>query len=914
MSTALASLLTESRRRLQFARACLLVLGLMLCSTTPGAAQVDLPALLEFSTELDESTSLVTPPRERRLTPADAPLQVTRKVVLIQLTNAYDPSGIRYMAIQLGFRNTGTTEITVNTKASQLLVGNEEFLRVQVREELPSYPIELPREVTRDVEELQGTSPLTVKANGQAAEAWLVFAKLPRTRDLPDMTLRLETSAGKIEIDLTRIENEALTFGLERIGPSGRIGIARFEGELNVINAPHFAKQLTQYGEQGVSRLVIAFEKGSRIGDDLTKEWLMIGHEEENDRLQFYPHWTGLVRKIVLVDVPGEEDETGEENQSHSVAEAIQRVSRDFIPGLDAATFQRECRSGHPLLRRAILLNAGDAMANDNCQSVLEFLESPDEVVRRAAIQSLRASLEPTAITTLEGIVRRGTREDATRAFRSLNTSQQILGRELALQLASDPAVQKRIGEVQLLRTIGSESGERWLAFLTKSFQSADPLVRQTALMNLLQMGIEERLPLLQSALADKDVKIRDLAFQSMVARRSTEEQPLFVRETMKRIKAGRHDNTTLTALREIRDPAVLPQLLKWIDDDLKALDETNQLSLIHAYAEIGGAAALNELIQRMPRFSTENKNFLLRVLCQAKHDEARRLAVEGLLVEDSDYHELCQSLLVEYGDAEAVAAISNAIEKSLPTNDDTNRSTELARSLGVIGIPEAVQALQALKDHSDPRKRVLGEAGFLTILYASPVNNWLQASNQKNQQEDYLGAIQLLNIALEIDPQSGRIYNALGFAQLRLATGDAAKAQCAEAKANFEKALQLTPEDHNPLTGIAICLALEGRCDEAIAMVDTPPIFFKHGPQQIYLYNVACVYGRSIEHITKTPDYPQREQKLRDYPQRALFFLNAAIEQGFEDIDLLTNDPDLIPLRELPEFKKLSKRIMGQN
>lgn len=914
MSTAMASLSADGQRQRRFLRMWLLVLGMMLSATMAATAHNEALAFPGLSTATARKTTPENPLVERVLTPADAPLQVTRKVVLIQLTNAYDPSGIRYMAIQLGFRNTGTTDLTVNTKASQLLVGNEEFLRVQVREELPSYPIELSGEVTRDVEDLQGKSPVTVKANGPTAEAWLVFARLPRTRDLPAMTLRLTTSVGKIDIDLTRIENEGLTFSLERIGPSGRIGIVRVSGELNVINAPHFAKQLSEYADQGVSRLVVVFEKGSSLGDELTAEWLVMRRGEESDRLQFYPHWSGLVRRMILVDVPGEEDETGEENRTHSEAEAIQRVTHDFIPGLDAATFQRESRSGHPLFRRAMLLNAGDAMANDNDQSVLEFLESPDEVVRRAAIQSLRSALDPRAVTTLEGLVRRGSREAATLAFRSLNTSQQTLGRELALQLALDTDVQKRIGLAQLLRTIGSNSGDRWLPFLKQSFESGDPLVRLTALMNLLQMGTEERFPLLETALADKDIKIRDLAFQSMVPRRSTEEQPLFARETMKRFKAGRRDDMTLTALREIRDPAVLPQLLKWIDDGLKALDETNQYNLVSAYAEIGGAEALGELIPRMPRFSRENQKFLLSILYQARHPETRRLAVAGLLVEDSDTHDLCQAMLVEFGDAAAVAALSAAIDKALPTNDDTNRATQLAHGLGAIGTPEAVQVLEALKNDTNPKRRKLGLAGLLSIQYASPVNNWLQAATHKTQQEDYLGAIQLLNIALEVDPQSGRTYNALGFAQLRLATGDSANAMSAEAKANFEKALKLTPEDHNPLTGIAICLALEGRCDEAIALVDTPQLLRKYQDQQIYLYNVACVYGRSIEHIQKTPDYPQRDQKLRDYPKKALLFLNAAIGQGFVDIDLLTNDPDLNPLRELPEFKKLSKRILEEN
>ncbi len=884
------------RRWCQLTRVCLLVVGLVLASCGPVAAQghkSGLPGLLDkFFSPVAPEVAL----RDRLLTPADAPLAVTRQFVRLYITNAYDPSGVRYLAIKLGFRNSGDTDVTINTKASQLLVGNDEFLRVQVKAELQGMPLDLPGEISTDVERQQGPSPLTVKAKGKAAKAWLVFAKLPRTRDLPPLTLRLDTSAGKIEIDLTRIENEALTSTLERIGPSGRIGLARITGELNVINAPHFAKLMTGYAELGVSRLVIAFDKDSRIGDELTSEWLINGPESDNDRLQFFPQWSGLVRGVVLANVPGQNDESGEDNVAHSEAEAVQKVTRDFIPGLDAATLQREVRSGHPLFQRAILLNAGDAMANDDCDSVLRYLKSPEREIRHAAIQSLRAAVAPQAITALEEIVRAESREEAALAFRSLNVSQQTPAHALALELASDPAIQKNIGLPMLLRIIGDERQERWIPFSKQAWTSPDPIVRLIALDNLLHMVSEDRLPLLQAALTDKSVQIRDRAFQALVARRSAVEQPLFVEEALRRVKLGLKDSDTLTALREIRDPVVLPHLLKWIDA------HPSEMSLVSAYVEIGGTAGLDEMVERYPRFPMETKSYLLRALSKARHPESRRLAVAGLLSEDTDYHELCQTLLIEAGDAEAASAFVEAMGQAL-AKSDSNRSEALARCLGIMGGPASLQALEAMQASGNLGQKKLATTGLAYRQYNSPVNSWLQAANQKNQQNDFEGAIELLNYAIEIDPTSGRIYNAIGYAQLRMSKG-------AEAKPNFEKALKLTPEDHNPLTGIAICLALEGRCEEAIAIVDTPLLIFKYGEQQVYLYNVACVYGRSIEHLLKDPTVAGTDQKLSDYRKKAILFLQASVQKGFEDLELLASDSDLAYLREMPEFKQLPKLI----
>ena len=879
-------------------------LGLAMWCASPAAAQVDAPPLPEVLKQLIERPVPAEARAELLLTPADAPLMVTRHVALLRLTNAYDPSGFRYLAIQIGFKNRGAHSVTVNTQASQLLVGNETFLRVQKNSELPSEGLDLPGESSNKVEVLQGPSPLTVPANGKTVAAWLVFTKLPRTRELPPLKLRLDTSAGPIEIELTRIENQAWTSTLERIGPSGRVGIARITGEINALNAPHFARMITQCGEQGVSRMVIAFGKGSRIGDELTSEWLIEGREGDNDRLQFYPQWSSLVRGMVLVHAPGQADESSE-NLAKSEAEAVQKVTRDLISGLDLATLRREVRSGHPLFQRAILLNAGDALANDDCATVLVFLKSTDPDMQRAAIQSLRAAVDPQAITALEGVVRRGTREESALALKSLNSSQQTRARELCIQLAGDPAVQKHIGLPMILRTVGVESDERWLPFLKQAFASADPVLRRTALGHLLQMGTEDRLPLLQAALADKDQPIREMAFQALVARHSADEQSLFVQETLRRVQLGMQDEQTISALRQIREPSVLPQLLKRID-----AHSQDSGAFVIAALQIGGTAVLDQIVQRFPKLPPDYRTGLLRILFNARHPEWFRLATAGLLDADDDYSEYCQSLLVEQGDAKSIAALAEAIRTcsrppahASPPQISSPRGEDLARRLGVLGGPAAWQALEQLQAGDNPIQKKLASTGLAYRQYNSPVNSWLQASNQLTHQNDFEGAIQLLNIALEIDPESGRVYNAIGYAQLRMSKGT-------EAKANFEKAQKLTPEDHNPLTGIAICLALEGRCDEAIAMVDTVPLFYKHGEQQIFLYNVACVYGRIIEHVLKTPDVPDRDRKVENYRKRAIYFLQASVQQGFDDVDLLTSDADLACLREMPEFKRLPQLI----
>ena len=874
-----------------------LAVAVALCfSHIPQLAQAETPVVEELFEGLARSLSQSLRSNSRQLTPDDAVLRVSRQHVLLNLTNAYDPSGIRFLAIRLGFKNTGSADITVDTSASRRMVGNDEFPRAQTQAEFPHFYFDLPDELSGDVATIQGTSPITIPPN-RSARAWLVFGNLPRTRELPPLILRLETSGGKVELELSRIENEAVTSQLEQIGPSGRIGIARVGGEINVLNAAHFSKLMVGYAEQGVSRLVVALDKNIRIGDELTQEWLVHGPEDDNDRLQLYPQWSGLMRSVVFINVPGQSDET-EDWYAQDEADAVQKVTRDFISGLASATLRREIRTGHPLFRRAILLNAGDAMANDDCDVILEFLKSPDREMQNAAIRSLRSAVVPQAATVLEGIVRQGASDEAALALQSLNSSQRAESRQLAMTLATDAVVQNRIGLAKILRTIGPECDERWLPFLKQSFQSGDSVVRETALPILLQTWTESRLEILQAALADKRPAIRDLAFHAMVIRRSAEEHPLFVQEALRRIQSGEPDERTLVALREIRDPSVLPQILKWID-----AAPQQSLTLVNAYAEIGGSPVLGDLIERYPRFSSDTQSFILRTLLLMKHPECRRLAVEALQREDTDLDDLCHAVLIDFGDTQSVAALRAALEKSIRPS----RSESLARSLGAIGSPEARQALESILTSPNLASHHYAKVGKQVLQSSSPVEGWISGATSKSQSDDFEGALQLLRVALEVDPNSAKVYNNMGFNQLHLARRN-------EAKASFEQGLRLDPESHSALTGLAICLAIDGRCDEAIQMVDSPEVYRKFYVHQDYLYNVACVYGRSLEHVLREPESAGRTRKANDYRKRAFQFLNSAITGGFSRKSLLLKDADLNSLRDQPAFQRLTQKVHEEN
>ena len=75
-------------------------------------------------------------------------------------------------------------------------------------------------------------------------------------------------------------------------------------------------------------------------------------------------------------------------------------------------------------------------------------------------------------------------------------------------------------------------------------------------------------------------------------------------------------------------------------------------------------------------------------------------------------------------------------------------------------------------------------------------------------------------------------------------------------------------------------------------------------------LYNLACGHGVLVAALRKTQPEPNEDEQRREaqHVAAALATLRQSIAAGYSNFKHLASDPDLAPLRDLPEFQELFK------
>jgi cytochrome c-type biogenesis protein CcmH/NrfG len=101
-----------------------------------------------------------------------------------------------------------------------------------------------------------------------------------------------------------------------------------------------------------------------------------------------------------------------------------------------------------------------------------------------------------------------------------------------------------------------------------------------------------------------------------------------------------------------------------------------------------------------------------------------------------------------------------------------------------------------------------------------------------------------------------------------------------------LEKQLDTVPEDVRARMLLASYYAATGRSEESVRQLQTA-VALRPRDSNV-LYNAACTYA------------------LLQGPKEALDMLKAAKEAGWANLDWAKRDPDLISLRDDPEFQKL--------
>ena len=182
-------------------------------------------------------------------------------------------------------------------------------------------------------------------------------------------------------------------------------------------------------------------------------------------------------------------------------------------------------------------------------------------------------------------------------------------------------------------------------------------------------------------------------------------------------------------------------------------------------------------------------------------------------------------------------------------------------------------------------------EAGFKVIeLEPNVLRGYFSVEHIYTQFNDPHNAIVWYRRGVDINPE-----NTIGYWNLYIQYGwladmEGMKGVARPALPVFERCLKLTPDDQFLRIGLANFYVALDRIDEASALI--AEIAASASTDSVTLYNIACLYLKC--------------NRLSE----ALAMLRRSLDEGFSDFSLVHSDPDLDPLRNLPEFEEILKMI----
>jgi tetratricopeptide (TPR) repeat protein len=145
-----------------------------------------------------------------------------------------------------------------------------------------------------------------------------------------------------------------------------------------------------------------------------------------------------------------------------------------------------------------------------------------------------------------------------------------------------------------------------------------------------------------------------------------------------------------------------------------------------------------------------------------------------------------------------------------------------------------------------------------------------------------------LADRALQANGDDYNVYIPITNALAALGQNDLARSLRERGILALEKQLDSVPEDVRARMLLASYYAAVGRSDEAVRQLQTA-VALRPRDSNV-LYNAACTYA------------------LLKEPREALDMLKAAKEAGWANLDWAKRDPDLISLRDDPEFLELCR------
>ncbi len=739
---------------------------------------------------------------------------------------------------------------------------------------------------------------------GKTVSTWVVFGALPMNPAVPDLKLNLTIGKETREIDVNGFCEGLLKTRVERKGPKKCLAILTIAGQLDPVNVKNLVDELDDLAvTQKLARVIIRWDKDADPVETQLMDWLknsanqagQIRPANQNPNNP-YPIVPLSIRELHLAEQPQDNakynSSEGQPRIHNTTGEAVIAALRTAYQALSANEIVDDLRNRDPIIRSAALMGGGGRLPPDKLPVLLEFVNSKDRNLQRAAIFAMRNFGEKPAIQTLIDLVKKNKTPSSTEAAESLATSRFAAASDALLDLLKTAEPNVKTSIVQIL---AKHPRPLWAEVMLEYAWHPETPIGMASLRALNGIGHPDLLALLKHALELEPFKGTSMqmeVFDMLAARKDAESEKIALEYTLKRLETDPPIGQMSNLIIRTKDPRAIPLLIRQFRSQ-----KQNRYGMINMLAGIGDDSVAKMLVAEYPKLDNREKRYALQGLQQLHSGEFIRLASEALLINDSSLLNAAAQGLQQEGSPQAEWALIEAMKQDAKHN----YWRYVCNALTSFATPEARQALREARDSKNANKKSAAISALRSLQQRSPGSQYIYQARNFAKQQKWDQAIRYYDLALEADPQYADAYAGRGIARLNLK-------KVKEAKADFDQAVKADPENSQGHTGIAIVKILDGHVKEGVEYAESSRKQFEpyETNKALMLYNLACVYGRAVEKLTAAPADAARDKQLKTYRTKAIAELNAAIKNHFADFDLMKSDPDLKSLAKLPEFQKL--------
>jgi HEAT repeat protein len=820
----------------------------------------------------------------------------------------------RFFASELVFVNNTQQSITI--KRDQILLkSDDQTIKLQdVPTQVRNQSFQIKRK-NFQLRTLKLLKDLTVPA-GKSASGWVAFTGIPQGSAVPGLVLEINADGKRTEWNINDYALGMLDLKVERIGPRGSLGLLTIAGRLNTVNLGSLISSLDQMGTDNVARAVVRWTDSAEQVDAQLLGWIKQGaalagsgnsinnppmpmiapvslHELHLSRIPKYKPSRSRSARTYINNPYGRSVQLDLESQVHnSDIVAVSAALVSAYRNLPADEVIREIETGHPLTRAAAIGGGGARLPEEYLPVLLKYADHKDSRFQKAALVALGHFGQKEAIEKLIAFSRHSDSDLARTATESLAASRYAAAHHALLDvLKSEKTPSKKVTITALARFPRS----LWSETIYEIATEFNPDTAVEALRALERIGHPELTNLFEKALKHSNTKLRDQAFRLLLTRIDPESERMALEFTLNHLEKSPPTSQMSSLLTRTKDSRAVPMLLKHFRKS-----KGNNSTVTNLLAQIGDQTVADVFVEMYPQLKQAgSKTTVLNALQQLRSPAFRKLAGQALYDKNTSLVSTACRTLQSDGSPEAIRMLIEAFEKA------ENKSTwsYMANALGTIATPKAREALLKARNSKNAQKLSSVVNAFRYLKQRSPGYQYLYQGDNFRKLKKWDQAVNYYSLAIKIDPQLSEAYSGRGLAYIT--KGGKGK----KARADFVKAEKLDPYNVQAVAYSALMMADAANGQKYTEAIKKSEQALKRFPKDnAFAFQAARLYGKAAKWALKDKKLSEDDSKkmAETYRNKSMAELQRAFKLGFKGNGWANTTPDLKPIRNLPEFKKL--------